>query len=203
MNEGPDENLAILLGLQIFLCARQNFMTTNNVQLDIFKDLCGQASDPVQLELGEIVRDPEAGDAVWTLEPTYDRIRKLLAVTEAEEAAGINRDLFSRCVAIAARNGVSVTTQSPFKTYYAALLRSSGGRGSEKHTLLIQQVARALGSEEGTLDRFMDKDIEDMVCLSDLDGHKRFFSQTTLVRNQSRCNFPVDCSYQSFLRPEC
>ena len=65
----------------------------------------------------------------------------------------------------AARNGFGILTQSPFKSYYAALLRSAGGRGSDKHEALKEQVARALGSETGQLERGMDRKIEEVVAV--------------------------------------
>jgi hypothetical protein len=76
------------------------------------------------------------------------------------ERSVLDLDLYCRLTAMAARNGFDVATQSPFRDYHGALLRAAGGRGTKKHAAWMKQVAKALGSTDGLLQRGMDHDVE-------------------------------------------
>ena len=73
--------------------------------------------------------------------------------------------LFHKIAAMAQRNAISLTTASPFRTYYQAMIRNTGGRGSARQQQVASEVAKVLGSENGTLSRDMDRIVEKKVRL--------------------------------------
>jgi hypothetical protein len=130
----------------------------------LWNDLCGEAVDVTSLELGIRETSSQEGDTVsYTLQPVYDHLLNVYYVTEDERAV-FSLEHFLALVAKAARNGFGIYTQSPFEVYYAALLRSCGGRGTSLHRDLCRQVALALGSEEGVLDRGMQTAVQERVA---------------------------------------
>jgi SET domain len=124
--------------------------------------LCGNASDIEPLELGVISRS-DAGQIQFSLLPVYNALCSNVYVMTAQERTDLSLELFSRLSAISGRNGFCVRTESPFRPYHSALLRAAGGRGSERHLAWMNEVAHALGSE--TLQRTMDREVEDLVCV--------------------------------------
>ena len=158
-SQPSDDQAAIVLGALLFTEALLNHRYKGVVSLGDMEGLCGEPQDVVNLELGESLRDPVSGDVTFSLEPVFHRACGVLAMSTKEQQ-DLSYAYFGRCVAVAARNGISLTTQSPFKAYYAALTRESGGRGTPKHAALMRQVALALGSKEGVLRRGMDKEVE-------------------------------------------
>jgi SET domain len=138
----------------------------NNSECEILNGLCGQAANAPVLELGlPLENNVMSSSAVrYTLEPIHDNLVQIwnLSLPEQEE---FTINYFATLTTQAARNGFGMRTQSPFKSYYSALLRTSilsGGRGSDQHAALVHQVARALGSD--TLERGMDRQVEAVTC---------------------------------------
>lgn len=125
--------------------------------------MCGVANDITALELGlpgELDRDT----CSYTLNPPYDAVCHSLGMSN-EEKEHFTLERFQLLAVIAARNAFAIKTQNPFRTYYAALLRAAGGRGTDRHSELMKQVAVALGSENGTLQRDMDRKVDELVCV--------------------------------------
>jgi len=134
-----------------------------------FAGLCGDASDIQPLEIGQAERinneDNNASrDVTYTMEPLYLKLCDTLRITDSEQAV-LSLQLLQRLAAIVARNGHCVTTQNPFRMYYNTLIRQAGGRGSNQHQAWMTQVAKAMGSSDGTLQRNMDRDIEQQVAV--------------------------------------
>lgn len=119
---------------------------------------CGEAEDLGDLELG--VQDSEG---CFTLDPLYQNMVAIFNISPYEKET-LSLEVLHRFAAQAGRNGFGFLTQSPFKIYYAALLRKSmGRRDSEEHQANIKQVAHALcGCDQ--LERGMDRDIESKVA---------------------------------------
>jgi SET domain len=126
--------------------------------------VCGTSSDLQDLELGMSIRLPN-GQVQYSLRPMYEYIQnELLHLNSPEETSILSLDLLESLAAKAARNGVGLVTQSPFKPYYAGLLRKTnyGGRESEAHHRNMQQLVAALGKE--SMYRGMDRDIDALVA---------------------------------------
>jgi hypothetical protein len=130
---------------------------------NILEGLCGSSSDVSALELG-VAHRLDDGTIIYKLDPVYDRLVEILCMNSVEKEI-ISLDYFATLACQSARNGFGIRTQSPFKEYYASLLRSCvGGRQSEKFKEYQRQVARALGSQDGTLERGMDRQVEEQVA---------------------------------------
>eukprot|EP00565_Helicotheca_tamesis_P002629 CAMPEP_0185728386 /NCGR_PEP_ID=MMETSP1171-20130828/3746_1 /TAXON_ID=374046 /ORGANISM="Helicotheca tamensis, Strain CCMP826" /LENGTH=248 /DNA_ID=CAMNT_0028397093 /DNA_START=302 /DNA_END=1044 /DNA_ORIENTATION=+ len=172
----------VLLAMKMFCCYAQQYRTqqrsnskntSNNtdgrcfpdkssIKLNLFHGLCGDSSDVAKLELGDRI-DEQEGD--HTKPTTYSLARAYGAVCDGlclsdEEKVALSLDSFNKFAAIAKRNAFIVTTKSPFKTYYEALLRTTGGRSSARHKDAMGQLAVLLGSSDGKLSRYMDGQIE-------------------------------------------
>ena len=175
-NNGDDEDddsssqevqPAIILATRLFAATLQLFRTTGTVVDSEFDGLCGDATDVLMLELGmakiSTACETNVCTRQYSLEPVYSYLVELfqLGVPETE---CLSLDLFSALASKAARNGFGIRTQSPFRIYYSSLLRACGGRGSKRHEECKQQVARALGSKNGALERGMDRVVDEKVA---------------------------------------
>ena len=154
---------------------------------------CGTHDNLNALELGEYIRQPQpqpqkeqnaidSGRDYYTLQSLYERLQTILELSTYDERKIFDLCLLHTAVAKAARNGFGIRTQSPFKSYYAGLLRQSGGqRDSPKHRANMKRVIRAIFSssisssssldnkddnkdEDYKLERGMDRIIEQMVA---------------------------------------
>jgi hypothetical protein len=168
-NADEDMQPAVILACRIFASLlhkyRQGSVNAEDPLLlsSPLDNLCGDASDIQKLELGKVCQDGE--DSYFTLQPTYSKIADGLHMT-GNERSNLNLQLLEQIVSIVARNSFDIATQSPFSEYHGALLRAAGGRGTEHHAELMKQVAKALGSPDGTLQRDMDNHVEAKVFLS-------------------------------------
>lgn len=153
---------AVILAARMFVFLLQRYRSSVKVDLGLFDGICGSANDISALELG-LPEEVDKDTCSYTLSPPYEAIYHSLGMSN-EEKEHFTLECFQRLAAIAARNGFAIKTQSPFHTYYAALLRAAGGRGTSRHSELMKQVAVALGSKNGTLQRDMDRKVEELVC---------------------------------------
>ena len=161
---GEDESDGYLDIDPVLLLATRMFCVLVNQQrkgksIDIFDSLCGEAEDVTALGLG--IWDPET--ETYTLEKTYNTIGNLLQLSQYERDTSLSLQLFHKMFAVAQRNAISLMTGSPFQAYYQAILRETGGRGSERQKNASRDIAFALGSHDGVLTRNMDRIIEDKV----------------------------------------
>ena len=154
-----DVDPVLILATRMFIAQIQSHR--NGESLDLFAGLCGEDYDIHQLELGHM--DENTGK--FTLETGYEAVSSVMTLTESERGSGGLFSLreFHKVAAIAQRNAISLTTGSPFRTYYQDILRTTGGRGSIKQKQVISQIARILGSADGTLTRDMDRLVEEKV----------------------------------------
>jgi SET domain len=98
-----------------------------------------------------------------TLEPLYKQLVEVWSMSP-DEASFLNLHLFHRLAAMAARNGVGMSPVSPFATYYQALIRRAGGRGTTRHARVVEQVALAVSKgATNRLERGMDRHIQEKV----------------------------------------
>jgi hypothetical protein len=166
-NADEDMQPAVILACRIFANLlhkyRQGLVNEEDSLLmsSQLNNLCGDAGDIQQLELGKVCQD--RADSYFTLQTTYGKIADGLHIT-SDERNKLNLQLLEQIASIVARNSFDIATQSPFSEYHGALLRAAGGRGTEHHVELMKQVAKALGSPDGTLQRGMDKHVEEKVC---------------------------------------
>ena len=151
----------VILATRMFLRLRQHYHHTGALEGTFLDGLCGEAADVGPLELGVETRDAPTSAPRYSLQSFYNVLVKKLELT-AKEQEILNLTVLERLTAIAARNSVGFRTKSPFKAYYAALLRNAGGWGSDKHQAYMEQLAKALGRQE--LDRNMDHEIEERVA---------------------------------------
>jgi len=180
--------LAVRMAAILLNHARRSTVKEHNqpshLKIAHISGLCGNASDVTPLQLGRCVTraqdcDQNSGispssmkgkptfdtESHFTLDYVYQCLVSSWSLTENEQREVLSLDDFHRLAAIAARNAVGVSTQSPFSSYYNALLRTIGGRGSvEQHETLKSQVAQALGSHEGQLNRGMDRSVQEKVA---------------------------------------
>jgi hypothetical protein len=153
---------AIPLAIRMFAMTLCQYRQNNGNKGTILDGLCGESSDITALELGAVYGRSDTGEICYSLDAVYKHLFGLWSVTDTERKT-FSLEHFMALAAQAARNGFGIMTQSPFKAYYAALLRTAG-RGSERHEQLKRQVAQALGSEEGKLERGMDRMVEEQVA---------------------------------------
>lgn len=147
----------------------------------ILSQMCGNSKDLDWLEIGdEIVATPGSSCTnsipvrrSYSLKRNYDTISTLLQLTEDEKQI-YNVTYLERLVAIAARNGFEIKTESPFTAYYQAILRQSivvGGRGTEEHKNIVSQLLKALAADndDAKFDRrTIDADLSNLCCVSAL-----------------------------------
>ena len=156
-----DVQSAVLLAARLFIQLTAHFRRTLTTDGTFLEGLCGEATDVGPLELGLPENNNETRETHYTLYPFYQVLADKLQLTDSEQNR-LNLTLFEKLAAIAARNSVGFRTQSPFKSYYAALLRHAGGWGSPRHATYMSQLAQALGRQQ--LDRGMDHEIEERVA---------------------------------------
>lgn len=147
----------VALASRLFCHCLQHFRANHgNLTGHFLEGFCGDATDLNALELGVL-----GDDERYTLEPLYNQLVSILSISKEEEAK-FSVNFFHKVAAQAGRNGFGLLTQSPFKSYYASLLRKSMNRESPDHQENMKQLARALGREK--LERGMDRDIEEKVA---------------------------------------
>lgn len=148
----------MVLASRLFGHCVQYYRTHNgSLEGHFLEGFCGEAEDVNALELGMY----DKVNRCYTLEWLYGQMLDILSLTELEQPT-LSLQLLQRVAAQAARNGFGLLTQSPFKLYYAALLRQSPSRDSQQHQANMKQVAQALGREH--LERGMDRTIEEKVA---------------------------------------
>lgn len=152
---------SIILGARMF-CSDIERYRGESIEASPFIGICGENSDINPLEIGELQREENQDEARYSLERIYDALSNALGLTEIERNA-FSLASYEKYVAMAARNGFNITTRSPFREYYAAMTRATGGRNSERHKNTVRQLALALGAEGGELRRDMDREIEEKV----------------------------------------
>ena len=166
---------AVALGILLFAqMYKTNGDGWNENAATVLHGLCGSPNDLEALQLGDAkALLPAILQALdWNHKKKLSTTATNTAWTSSREqnvsVATSTEQLFARCVAAAARNGISLTTKSPFREYYASLLRASGGqRESERHCQHKRQIALALGATDGTLQRGMDRIVEEKVRKTD------------------------------------
>lgn len=124
-----------------------------------FHGMCGDRRDIEPLELGVLRLKDGQDTPKYSLEGMYAALCNALSLSD-EEGAAFPLASFERLAAVAARNGFNITTQSPFRAYYSAFMRANGGRNSVRHKEAVKQLAYALGSQDGELQRDMDHEVE-------------------------------------------
>lgn len=154
---------AVIMAVRMYCSLLHRYRSVGKLGLGRYEGLCGDVDDVTPLELGcEEVVDSSNSKTQYTLRSAYDAMCKALDVT-MEDRHVLALELFHHLAAISARNGFAVTPQLPFRAYYAALLRAAGGRDTDCHKDIMRQVAMALGSKDGTLNRGMDRQVEEKV----------------------------------------
>lgn len=160
--EGEREHISIepvlLLATRMFCAMVNSERNCKGSSGQLYQGFCGEASDCQPLRLGR------EKDGKFSLQSGYEEITKILQMNEAECRIHHLQE-FEKVVAISQRNAISVTTASPFKTYYSAILRNFG-RGTERQKEAMSQVAKLLGNPEGNLTRDMDRKVEEKVSES-------------------------------------
>lgn len=153
---------AIALAVCMFGMSLHHYRRMDSHDGTALDGLCGDAKDITGLELGTSEQDSEGRESC-NLKLVYTRLVEVFDMTYKEQSV-LTLQALHEMASKAARNGVGIRTQSPFKTYYASLLRQAGGRGSDKHEQLMVDVAKALGSDDGNLERGMDRVVEERVA---------------------------------------
>jgi hypothetical protein len=151
----PELQPAILLATHVFCTIVHQHRDLPELSIGLFQGICGSSSDIEPLELGLLLPDPTGNCGAYTLKPMHEAVCEALSLDESEQVM-FSLDLYCRFAAMAARNGFEISTMSPFSIYYSALRSAAGGWGSERHSQLVRQVAAALGSTNGELQRGMD-----------------------------------------------
>lgn len=151
---------SMVLASRIFCAEVQRYRA--NLDDSPFLGICGESCDINPLEIGLLQREGEQDKVQYSLQNIYDALCNTLELTEMEYDA-FPLTSFEKYVAQAARNGFNITTRSPFREYYSAMTRATGGRNSERHKATVKQLALALGAENGELRRDMDREIDEKV----------------------------------------
>ena len=171
-----DINPVLILAARMFIAQVQQYRSRDGKEGpddspsdSLFHGLCGDAEDIKALgfEPPPMLKNNMANDesTPQPLQREYEAVANAIGLTESERSSDWRYSLqqFHKIVAIAQRNSISVTTGSPFGTYYQAIIRRTGGWGSIRQKEAVSGIARLLGSEEGKLTRDMDQIIEDKV----------------------------------------
>ncbi|CAB9528416.1 SET and MYND domain-containing protein 5 [Seminavis robusta] len=156
--------------------AMQQQQSTNGQSL--FDDLCGDANDITALQLGDYCPHTYT----FSLAKGYDPVCQALALQERSSL-----EEFHRLAAVAQRNGILVTTKSPFREYYGAVLRNTGGRGSTRQQQVVSEIAQILGAPDGKLTREMD-DIVEEKCAVKMAG---LFTLTAIMNHSCDPNAEI------------
>ena len=162
--EVQEVDAILVLATRMFVAAFNNHRGLKHDHL--FGGMCGDAGDINSLEIGHpTYGSSEEGDS-YSLRNGYVKIVKVLELTDEEIAGPLSLSYFHTLAALAARNSIGFTTQSPFRSYYRALLRETGGRDTARHQIAMSELASVLGSKDGVLTRNMDRMIEEKVRLT-------------------------------------
>ncbi|EEC50918.1 predicted protein [Phaeodactylum tricornutum CCAP 1055/1] len=161
IDEPYEVQAAVTWAVRMFVAETQRFRVSNTLLGSLLEGFCGEASDLTALELGILSKHENGLLWTYTLQPIYESLVRLLRLTPDEQES-LSLMFLHELASKAGRNGFGMLTQSPFKAYYAGILRNSGGRGSKRHEGLMKQVAQALGSQR--LERGMDRVVEDKVA---------------------------------------
>lgn len=174
----PAIPLAIRMFVAMLQCYRTNRSLSNSVYSLIFSyaiinDLCGTSSNIHTLELGipqtnrpttkDDTKSIQKQPIMYSLEPIYLYLVNIYSITIDERQNMFSLEYLMSLSAKAARNSFGLRTQSPFQTYYAAIVRSHYTRGSNAHKQVQRTMAMALGSATGSFERGMDQKINDQV----------------------------------------
>ena len=168
-----DIDPVLVLAARMFVAQVRRYRADSSASDSLFRGLCGEAEDiqalgyDIPLALADDDND-DAEDIETTLQPLqqeYEAIAVAIELTERERKNDWRFSLrqFHKLVAVAQRNSISLTTGSPFRTYYQAMVRKTGGRGSSRQQKVVSDVARLLGAKDGKLTRDMDRIVEDKV----------------------------------------
>ena len=130
----------------------------SGLSIDIFDSNCGRSEDVNLLKLGSC-----NDDGVYSMIVGYEAIANALSFTIEERQGALSIDLYHKVAAIAQRNGIHLCTSSPFRGYYQAMLRWTGGRGSSRQKEVTKDIAKILGSSDGKLSKEMDRMVEEKV----------------------------------------
>lgn len=130
----------------------------SGLSIDIFDSNCGRAEDVTLLKLGSC-----NDDGVYSMVAGYEAITNALSLTIEERQGALSINLYHKVAAIAQRNGVHLCTSSPFRDYYQAMLRWTGGRGSSRQKEVTKEIAKILGASDGKLSKEMDRMVEEKV----------------------------------------
>ena len=152
----------LVLTTRMFCMAVKRYRTSRDIG-DPFGGMCGDDTDVSLLEMGHLSDDCAEGRSRYTLQSGYAKVARVMALTEEEIAGPLSLSIFHKLAAVAARNSIGFTTQSPFRSYYRALLRETGGRDTVRHKKVMSELASILGSVDGVLTRSMDRLIEEKV----------------------------------------
>ena len=164
-------NPVLVLATRMFVSQVRRHRVEIPTSDSLFHGLCGEAKDIPALgfETSPALFDGERdeNDSIHRnpLQNEYEAIVDAIELTESERKSDQRFSIqeFHKLVAIAQRNSISLTTGSPFRTYYQAMVRKTGGRGSSRQQKVVAEVARLLGSNDGKLTRDMDQMVEDKV----------------------------------------
>jgi len=149
---------SIALTSRVFCHCVQYYRTHGqSLQGHFLEGFCGEEDDVNALELGVY----DIHNRCYTLEKLYSQLVDILSLSTTEQQT-LSLTFLHKVAAQVARNGFGLLTQSPFKTYYASLLRKTGSRDSEEHQTIMKQIAQSLGRDR--LERGMDRDIESRVA---------------------------------------
>jgi hypothetical protein len=147
------------LATRMFCILVQRHRSGNS--LTLFDELCGGADEVTSLRLGDYNKETDG----YSLENGYNLVSQAFSLSEEERHGPLSLTTFHNLAAKAQRNGILLMTKSPFREYYGAVLRSTGGRGSAKQQEVVSEIARVLGSPDGKLSRDMDGLVEKKVGL--------------------------------------
>jgi len=178
--------------------------TSSFLSLSLFGNLCGEANDIQSLSLGDddgggggvsssssSIIDEKKEFVVPPLQQIYEIIANIIDLTQTERRNNNDNDndnlLLSSCslqqfykiLAIAQKNSISVTTQSPFRMYYQEMIRKCGGRGTDRQQQIVTKIATILGSHNGKLTRNMDRIVEEK-CAVNMGG---IFTLTAMMNH--------------------
>jgi hypothetical protein len=151
-----DIDLVYVLSSRMFCMLVHRYRS--GLSIDIFDSNCGQSEDVNRLKLGNCDKH-----GLYSMSVGYEVIRKAFSLTLEEQEGALSIDLYHKLSAIAQRNGIHLCTLSPFRGYYQAMLRYTGGRGSSRQKEVSRDIAKILGASDGKISKEMDRIIEDKV----------------------------------------
>jgi hypothetical protein len=190
---GVDIDPVIILATRMFIAQVQQYRnnsyntensnsnnTSSSSSSSLFDSLCGEVDDIHSFSLDTCSGVSDEDTLVMlSFQKEYEIITNAIELTQLERSMTMNNNddddnneslllLFSiqsfyKIISIAQRNSISLSTQSPFRTYYQEMIRKSGGRGSDRQQSIVSNIATILGSNDGKLTRNMDKIVEEKV----------------------------------------